>query len=135
MECTLRPDRADGAGEASQLWAFRLRSPAYTVRPGRAWRLSFWVRFAEQNSARVVVVAGSAADRPVATAIAWRDFAAPRENAGWRRIVADFTADPDARVLELQFWYLLDGSLQNTVWIDTVDLSPSPVVFVDPIAP
>lgn len=120
----------DGTDEASRLWAARLRSPEYTVRPGRSWHLEFAVRFAEQNSARVAVVAGAAFGKPVATAIAWRDFA---PDGGWKQIVADFTPDPAARTLEIQFWYLLDGALQNTIWIDTVNLAPAPVVFVDPI--
>lgn len=121
---------SDGTGEASQVWQGRLRSPAYQVAPGRRWRLAFWVRFAEQNSFRVDVVVGVATGTPVVSAIAWRDSP---PGGGWKQIVADFAPDPAARELEVQFWCLLDGALQNTVWIDTVDLAPAPVVFVDPV--
>ncbi|KAI0118283.1 hypothetical protein GGR51DRAFT_572280 [Nemania sp. FL0031] len=120
----------------------RLRSDLVFSVPGSVLRLSFYVRFARRDAARVTLSANGQVVRvlravdyapggdtiPTMTAIARRGAGKEggregEEEDGWNLIAFDYTT-PD-RLLQLSFSYALETAEENTIWLDQVSIFPS----------
>ncbi|KAI8624927.1 hypothetical protein F5Y19DRAFT_490131 [Xylariaceae sp. FL1651] len=124
----------------------RLRSDLVFSLPGARLQITFYVRFAARNAARLVL---SANDTPLRTVSAL-DYGPggdengtgpgratgggggngrrkqPRQEEGaWTRIVIRFTAHD--RLLQLSLSYELDSASGNTIWLDQVAILPDSV--------
>ncbi|KAI3326881.1 hypothetical protein HD806DRAFT_531477 [Xylariaceae sp. AK1471] len=118
----------------------RLRSDLVFSLPGAVLEISFYVRFADRNAARLVL---SANEQQLRVLSAFNYGPGGDENgtgtgtgtgAGgtgggdegdWTRIVIDYTTRD--RLLQLSFSYELDSASGNTIWLDQVSIVPSAV--------
>ncbi|KAI0551481.1 hypothetical protein F4679DRAFT_582644 [Xylaria curta] len=128
----------------------RLRSDLVFSRPGAALRITFFVRFAAQNSARLVLSANGQQLRTISAV----DFGPGGDAEGggnvtsavrvkrqeetigaWTPVLVDYiTRD---RLLQLMFSYGLDSAPGNTVWLDQVSIFPvnNPPTLPPPLPP
>lgn len=122
----------------------RLRSDLVFSRPGAVLRVSFAVRFAARNDARLVVSANGRVLRVVAGdevgSLNGKEAEGEGKGKGdkeeekedeegggceWTRIELDYTATD--RLLQLSFAYVLGAARENTIWLDQVAIFPSGV--------
>jgi hypothetical protein len=104
---------------------FELYSPPYGVERGRRYQLSFLMRFAHRNTARLDVRFNSGSNTTTALqnpppVIAWA------VGLAWTRIQADYTSD--VGWVSLGFLCDLAGADTNDFWIDRVQLAPVPLL-------
>ncbi|KAI1741972.1 hypothetical protein F4680DRAFT_464257 [Xylaria scruposa] len=128
----------------------RLRSDLVFSRPGAALRITFFVRFAARNAARLELSANGQQLRTISAV----DFGPGGDAEGggnvtsavkakrqaetigeWTLIIVDYiTRD---RLLQLMFSYGLDSAPGNTVWLDQVSIVPvnNPPTLPPPLPP
>jgi hypothetical protein len=112
----------------------RLRSDLVFSLPGAVLEISFYVRFADRNAARLVLSANGQQLRVVS---AFHYGPGGDENGtgtggtgggnegDWTRIVIGYTTRD--RLLQLSFSYELESASGNTIWLDQVSILPSTV--------
>ncbi|KAI1162086.1 hypothetical protein F5B18DRAFT_673965 [Nemania serpens] len=119
--------------------SLRLRSDLVFSRPGAILHISFSVRFARRNDARLVVSANGRVLRVVGAPgldLVPQDDrkggegekkGAEEEQGGceWTRVEVDYAATD--RLLQLSFAYVLGAAPENTIWLDQVAIFPSAV--------
>ena len=109
-----------GDNWGGQWWDFELRSPVVlrlSPSPQR-YVLSFSLKFAQANQARVVAVLDGV---PLATVVAERGGAAV---GAWTQWGVAFELGARRNFAVLRFEYYLNGAGENTVWIDGIDIAP-----------